>query len=90
MVRADEHTRVNPRLVAGIVLAVLVFVFVVENTRATKIRFFVPEVSAPLWLGLTVAAVLGGLAGALIARHLAAPELRRLRRSRDDESSPSA
>ena len=40
---------------AVLVLGVLVFVFVVENTRATKIRFFIPEVTSPLWLGLMVA-----------------------------------
>ncbi|MFA5885972.1 MAG: lipopolysaccharide assembly protein LapA domain-containing protein [Acidimicrobiia bacterium] len=90
MVRSDEQTRPNPRLVLGIVLGVLVFVFVVENTRETKIRFFIPQVTAPLWMGLIVAALLGALAGALIARHMAAPELRRLRGRRDDERPPSS
>ena len=89
MAKSDEQTGPNPRLVIGIVLAVLVFVFVVENTRETKIRFFIPQVTAPLWMGLMVAALLGAVAGALIARHMAAPELRRLR-GRDDERPPSS
>lgn len=89
MAGSNEQTRLNPRLVLGIVLGVLVFVFVVENTRETKIRFFIPQVTAPLWMGLIVAAMLGALAGALIARHMAAPELRRLR-GRDDERPPSS
>ena len=63
--------------------------FLVENTRETKIRLFILQVTAPLGMGLIVAAVLGALAGALIARHMAAPELRRLRRERDDERPPS-
>ena len=80
----------NPRLILGIVLAVLGFVFVVENTRSTKIRFFIPQVTAPLWMGLLVAALLGMLAGALIARHLGKPELRRLRARRDhDDEEPA-
>jgi uncharacterized integral membrane protein len=88
MVKPDQATRPNPRLILGIVLGVLAFVFVVENTKSTKIRFFIPQVTAPLWMGLLVAALLGVLAGALIARHLAAPELRRLRERRDNNEHP--
>ena len=87
------HTtmRIHPRLVLGVTLGVLAFVFVVENTKETKIRFFVPQVTAPLWMGLILAALLGALAGGLIARHLAAPELRRLRgRHDEDEHGPSS
>ena len=82
--------RVHPRLVIGVMLAVLAFVFVVENTKETKIRCFVPQVTAPLWMGLILAALLGALAGGLIAWHVAAPELRRLRGRRDlDERASS-
>ncbi len=89
MARSDVRVRPNPRLVLGIVLGVLVLVFIAENTAETKIRFFIPQVTAPLWMGLIVAALLGALAGALIARHMAAPELRRLR-ERDDDRPPSS
>ena len=78
----------NPRLVLGVVLGVLVLVFVVENTRETKIRFFIPQVTAPLWIGLMVAALLGAVAGGLIVRHMAAPELRRLREHQDRNEHP--
>jgi uncharacterized integral membrane protein len=88
MMKPDPRTRLNPRLVLGVVLGVLVFVFVVENTRETKIRFFVPQVTAPLWIGLMVAALLGAVAGGLIARHMAAPELRRLRDQQDRNERP--
>jgi uncharacterized integral membrane protein len=80
--------RIHPRLIVGAVLGVLAFVFVVENTKETKIRFFVPQVTAPLWMGLILAALLGALAGGLIARHIAAPELRRLR-GRHDQDEPA-
>jgi uncharacterized integral membrane protein len=88
MMKPDPQTRLNPRLVLGVVLGILVFVFVVENTRETKIRFFVPQVTAPLWIGLMVAALLGAVAGGLIARHMAAPELRRLRDQQDRNEHP--
>ena len=88
MMKPDRETRLNPRLVLGVVLGVLVLIFVVENTKETKIRFFVPQVTAPLWIGLMVAALLGAVAGGLIARHMAAPELRRLREQQDRNQRP--
>jgi len=50
---------------AGLVLVALCVVFSVENTRRTKIRFLVPDLTAPLWLALLVPLVLGFAAGAL-------------------------
>ena len=88
MMTTEPRTRLNPRLVLGVVLGVLVFIFVVENWRETKIRFFIPQVTAPLWVGLMVAALLGAVAGGLIARHMAAPELRRLREHQDRNEHP--
>jgi len=56
-------------LVAGVVLAVLVVVFVFENTARTKIRFIVPEAEAALWVALFIAVLLGAVLGALFTRH---------------------
>jgi uncharacterized integral membrane protein len=70
----DSGRRISPRLVVGLVLAVLILLFVAENNRRTKMRFLVPEVTAPLWTALFVAALLGGVAGALLTRHFAAPK----------------
>ncbi|MDQ6797899.1 MAG: hypothetical protein M3011_07760 [Actinomycetota bacterium] len=67
----QSPSRVSPRLVVGAVLVVLLIVFVFENTTKTKIRFIVPEVTAPLWVALLGAALVGALAGALLARHRA-------------------
>jgi len=50
---------------AGVVLVAVSVVFAVENTRRTKIRFIVPDVTVPLWLALIVPLVLGFAAGAL-------------------------
>jgi uncharacterized integral membrane protein len=75
----DSERRLQPRLVVGAVVVVLIVVFIVENTHQTKMRFLIPQVTAPLWTALFVAVLLGVFAGVLIARHLAAPKLRRQR-----------
>ena len=85
MAKLDSGTRISPRLVVGLVLGMLVFVFIVENNRRTKMRFLLPEVTTPLWTALFVAALLGGIAGALIARHFSVPKSRR----RDKTPPPS-
>jgi len=87
MSERDSEKRLQPRLVVGAVVAVLIVVFIVENTRQTKMRFLIPQVTAPLWTALFVAALLGVLAGVLIARHLAAPKLQR-RRGRPQPDEP--
>ena len=77
MAKLDSETRIPPRLFVGLVLGLLIVVFIAENNRRTKMRFLLPEVTAPLWTALFVAALLGGMAGALIARHFSAPESQR-------------
>jgi uncharacterized integral membrane protein len=88
MAKPDSETRIPLRLVVGLVLALLILVFIAENNRRTKIRFLLPEVTAPLWTALFAAALLGATAGALIARHFSAPETR-LRRKKPPPSDKS-
>ena len=62
-------SRLGPKGIAGIALAILVVVFIVENSAKTHIRFIVgPKVSAPLWLALLLTAVAGGIAGWLLEK----------------------
>jgi uncharacterized integral membrane protein len=86
MFKHDRQTRFHPRLALGVLVVALTLVFIVENPRETKIRFIVPQVTAPLWIALCVAAALGALGGGLLARHMAAPELRRLHRAAREAS----
>ncbi|MGI8777117.1 MAG: hypothetical protein ACR2LJ_06945, partial [Acidimicrobiales bacterium] len=65
----QSQSRVSPRLVLGAVLVVLLVVFTFENRAKTKIRFIIPEVTAPLWVALLGAALIGAVAGALLSRH---------------------
>ncbi len=67
----QSDSRVSPRLVIGVVLVVLLIVFTFENRSRTDIRFIVPVVTAPLWVALLGAALIGAIAGALLTRHKA-------------------
>jgi uncharacterized integral membrane protein len=52
--------------ILGGLLFVLVVVFIVENSRQVKIRLLIPEVKAPLYVAILIAAVLGALIAALL------------------------
>lgn len=53
------------QILAGI-LFVVVIVFIVENTRTVRVRLIGPEVNAPLYVVILIAAVLGALIAALM------------------------
>lgn len=52
--------------ILGGLLFVLTIVFIVENSRSVKIRLIVPEVKAPLYVAILIAAVLGALIASLL------------------------
>ncbi|MET7699044.1 MULTISPECIES: LapA family protein [unclassified Streptomyces] len=58
----------TPTRVAVAALAVLALVFIFENTRSTKIRLLIPEVTMPLWMALLGTAVIGALCGVYFVR----------------------
>ncbi len=60
--------RINARLIVGLVLLVLLIVFSAENTRSVKMRLIGPEVHAPLFLALLIAALVGVLIGLVVRR----------------------
>ncbi|WP_327319028.1 DUF1049 domain-containing protein [Streptomyces sp. NBC_01235] len=61
-------TALTPGRIAVLVLAVLALIFIFENTRATKIRLLVPEVTMPLWTALLAVGIIGALCGAYFTR----------------------
>jgi uncharacterized integral membrane protein len=61
----------TPNRIVTAVIAALLLVFIFENTRRTKIRLLIPEVTMPLWLALLATAVLGALCGMLFSHTLA-------------------
>ncbi|MDX2545600.1 LapA family protein [Streptomyces sp. WI04-05B] len=58
----------TPARVAVGALALLALIFIFENTRATRIRLLIPEVTMPLWMALLGTAVIGALCGAYFMR----------------------
>ncbi|MGW3812670.1 DUF1049 domain-containing protein [Streptomyces sp. NPDC005046] len=58
----------TPARVTVALLAVLALIFVFENTRSTKIRLLVPEVTMPLWMALLATGLIGALCGAYAMR----------------------
>ncbi|MGY4738429.1 DUF1049 domain-containing protein [Streptomyces sp. ATMOS53] len=57
----------TPARVAVLVIAVLALIFIFENTRATKIRLLISEVTMPLWAALLATGLIGALRGAYVA-----------------------
>ncbi|MBW8737236.1 MAG: LapA family protein [Streptomyces turgidiscabies] len=67
--RADgARGPLTPTRVAVVALALLALIFIFENTRATKIRLLIPEVTMPLWMALLATSVIGALCGAYFMR----------------------
>ncbi|MCF3120558.1 MULTISPECIES: DUF1049 domain-containing protein [Streptomyces] len=58
----------TPGRVAVAAVAVLTLIFIFENTRSTKIRLLIPEVTLPLWMALLGTALIGALCGAYFVR----------------------
>jgi uncharacterized integral membrane protein len=65
----DGGFRPTPRQIVGAALAILMLIFVLENTRKVKIRFIVPEIRSPLWVALIVSVLVGVVIGLLLQRH---------------------
>lgn len=58
----------TPARLAVLLLAALALTFVFENTRATRIRLLVSEVTMPLWTALLATGLIGALCGAYAMR----------------------
>ncbi|MEU8618465.1 DUF1049 domain-containing protein [Streptomyces sp. NPDC048623] len=58
---------ITPGRVAIGVVAVLLLVFIFENTRQVRIRLLIPEVTMPLYLALLATTLLGGICGYYVA-----------------------
>ncbi|MFF4501165.1 DUF1049 domain-containing protein [Streptomyces sp. NPDC001401] len=64
----DRGPAVTPGRVAVLLLAVLALIFIFQNTRHTRIRLLIPEVTMPLSTALLAAAVIGSFFGAYFMR----------------------
>jgi uncharacterized integral membrane protein len=58
--------RLTAGQVSGAILLILALIFVFENTKKVDVRLIGPQVHAPLFVALLIAAVLGALGALLI------------------------
>ncbi|MFD9390765.1 DUF1049 domain-containing protein [Streptomyces sp. NPDC060000] len=65
--RGGRGGAMTPGRIAVLVLAALSLIFIFENTRPTKIRLLIPEVTVPLWTALLAMGIVGALCGAHFA-----------------------
>jgi uncharacterized integral membrane protein len=59
--------RLTAGQISGSILLILTLIFVFENTKRVNVRLIGPQVHAPLFVALLLAAVLGAL-GALLTQ----------------------
>jgi uncharacterized integral membrane protein len=75
----DQKRTISPALIVAAVLAILLVVFILQNSDDTNVTWVVTDSSTPLWVVIFVSAIAGYLVGQLIE-----VGVRRHRRSRRD------
>ncbi|WP_282693444.1 lipopolysaccharide assembly protein LapA domain-containing protein [Streptomyces sp. CC208A] len=66
--KRERAGTITPGRIAIALVAVLLLVFIFENTGDVRIRLLIPEVTMPLYLALLATALLGALCGWYVAR----------------------
>ncbi|WP_457000574.1 LapA family protein [Geodermatophilus sp. SYSU D00814] len=64
--KSPTPVSVRPGQVVALVLAVVAVVFIAQNRERVTINLFTVDVSAPVWLILTIMVLLGMAVGALL------------------------
>jgi len=62
---------VTPKLVIGVLIAIVALLFVFQNTSTGGFHFLFFDIKAPRWLWLLGVFAAGGVSGYLFARHRA-------------------
>ena len=57
---------VSPALIVGGIIAVLLLVFIIQNSNDAEVTWLVTDTKTPLWVVIFVSAVLGYVVGQLI------------------------
>jgi uncharacterized integral membrane protein len=57
---------VSPALIIGGVIAVVLLVFIIQNSNDAEVTWLVTDTTTPLWLVILASAVLGYVVGRLI------------------------
>jgi uncharacterized integral membrane protein len=76
--RPPQQRSVSPKLIVGIILAVIALVFIIQNTSKSKVDVFFWDASAPKWIWMIILFGAGVVVGSLF------PWFRRRDRARKD------
>ncbi|WP_093607294.1 DUF1049 domain-containing protein [Streptomyces indicus] len=66
--KAKAKGLMTPGRLTVAAIGILGLIFIFENTRSTKIRLLIPEVTMPLWMALLLTGLIGALCGAYLTR----------------------
>jgi uncharacterized integral membrane protein len=64
----EGRDRPSTKVILAIVLAVVLLIFIVQNNGKGRIDFLFWNIQTRVWVALTIAAVLGFVAGYLIGK----------------------
>ena len=63
----EGQRRIDYGILAAIIAAVLLLIFILQNTRQTKVTWFVLDKQGPLWVVIAVTAVVSALLSQLLS-----------------------
>ena len=56
-----DTSRLSPALIVGIILAVLVIIFIVQNTEDSEVTFLAWDRTVSLWIVIVISLILGAV-----------------------------
>jgi uncharacterized integral membrane protein len=65
-----DKTRVSPSLIIGLVVAVLVVVFIVQNAKDSQVKFLFWDGTISLWIVIVVSLILGALLDRIVTWYM--------------------
>ncbi len=62
---ANFPSRLSPRMIVGLIIAILALIFVFQNTHRGRVNLFFWSVEAPAWLWMLTLFVAGVIVGSV-------------------------
>ncbi len=65
-----DKTRISPSLIIGIVVAILVVVFIVQNAKDSQVKFLFWDGTVSLWVVIVVSLILGAVLDRIVTWYM--------------------
>jgi uncharacterized integral membrane protein len=65
-----DKTKISPSLIIGIVVAILVVVFIVQNAKDSQVKFLFWDGTISLWVVIVISLILGALLDRLVTWYM--------------------